>query len=34
MDIVWVAAIATLWVAAVGWVLGLARLGRAREERS
>jgi len=30
MDIVWIAAIAVLWVAAAEMVVGLARLGRSR----
>lgn len=34
MDIVWLAAVAGLWLGMVGMVKGLQRLGAAREPRS
>lgn len=33
MDIVWIAAIAALWVATVELALGLGKLAKAREQR-
>lgn len=33
MDIIWIAAVAVLWIATVGLVAGLHRLGGSQEEQ-
>jgi len=34
MDIVWIAALAAMWVAMAGMVVGLSKLGASKGERS